>query len=210
MPAKKPRSIYQLRITLNEIQPPIWRRIQVPASIKLCCLHSAIQVAMGWTDSHLHQWEKDGKNWGVPEWDEFDELDLIDESQRQLADVLNRQGDSVLYVYDFGDNWQHAVLLEEITRANDVVKTPIYLRGERRCPPEDVGGIPGYEEFLEVIFDPAHEDYEQYIRWAGGHFIDTFDVQSANGKLQRMRWPVIHVNNRLEGNAIETNRGIVE
>jgi hypothetical protein len=78
MPPKFTPPIYELRITLTGIDPPIWRRIQVPSSLKLCCLHSAFQMVMGWTDSHLHQFENDGKSWGVPEWDEFDEFDLID------------------------------------------------------------------------------------------------------------------------------------
>ncbi len=99
--------IYQLRITLTGIDPPIWRRIQVSSSLKLCCLHSAFQVVIGWTDSHLHQFEKDGKSWGVPEWDEFDEFDLIDESKTHLGKVLRSEGDSVTYLYDFGDGWQH-------------------------------------------------------------------------------------------------------
>jgi hypothetical protein len=193
MPAKKaPSPLYRLNITLIDIRPPIWRRIQVPASIKLCCLHSAIQVAMGWTDSHLHQWEKDGKDWGEPEWDEFEELDLIDESKTRLESVLRSECDSVVYVYDFGDNWQHEVALEAIIPVNDIVKKPICLGGERRCPPEDVGGVSGYEEFLEAIFDPQHEDYKDYVRWAGGHFIDKFDLKAANLALSRMRWPVRH------------------
>jgi Plasmid pRiA4b ORF-3-like protein len=189
---KAPLPIYRLKITLIGIKPPIWRRMQCPASFKLCCLHAAIQIAMGWTDSHLHQWEKDGKNWGVPEWDEFDELDLIDESKTRLADVLQLEGDSIIYAYDFGDNWQHNVVLEKIIPVRDVVKAPICFGGERRCPPEDVGGVSGYEEFLEAIFDPQHENYEQYVRWAGGHFIDEFDLKAANGALSELRWPVRH------------------
>lgn len=192
MPTKKPPPLYRLKITLLEIKPPIWRRIQAPASIKLCCLHTAIQVAMGWTDSHLHQWEKDGKNWGVPEWDEFGDLDLIDESRTRLADVLQSERDSMVYVYDFGDNWQHKMVLEKIIPVNDVVNTPICIGGERRCPPEDVGGVSGYGQFLEAICDPRHEDYEDYVRWAGGHFIDEFDLKAANETLSRMRWPVRH------------------
>src|SRR5580693_1788382 len=193
MPTAKAKStIYQLKITLLEIDPPIWRRIQVPSTIQLCCLHDAIQAVMGWTDSHLHQFEKDGKYWGVPDYDEFNELDLIDESKTQLAKVLKAEGDSMIYVYDFGDNWQHEVLLEKIIPVNEIVKTPICIGGERRCPPEDVGGVGGYEEFLEALLDPGHEDYERFVLWCGGHFIDEFDPAPANEKLQRMRWPIRH------------------
>jgi hypothetical protein len=194
MPSKKAAPpICQLKITLIDIEPPIWRRIQVPGSIRLCHLHSALQVVMGWTDSHLHQFEKDGKYWGVPEYDEFNELDLIDESKTQLAKVLKAEGESMIYVYDFGDDWRHEVVLEKITLVNDVVKTPICFNGARRCPPEDVGGVSGYQEFLEVIFDPNHEEYEHLVGWAGGPFqAEEFDVKAVNKTLSRMRWPIRH------------------
>src|ERR1700722_17206007 len=114
MPSRQPApSIFLVKITLVGIDPPIWRRLQVPASIKLCCLHSAFQVVMGWTDSHLHQFEKNGQKWGVPEYDEFDEFDLIGEDTTQLAEVLTSAGDSMFYQYDFGDDWRHEVFLEK-------------------------------------------------------------------------------------------------
>jgi Plasmid pRiA4b ORF-3-like protein len=112
--------VYQLKITLIDIEPPIWRRIQVPATILLCCLHDALQAVFGWTDSHLHNFEKDGKYWGVPEYD-----DLIDESKITLAKLLRVEGDSMIYVYDFGDNWRHEVVLEKIISVRDLVKIPI-------------------------------------------------------------------------------------
>ena len=191
MPKGKPQQpIYQLKVTLLDIHPAIWRRFEIPASLHLCCLHSAIQVVMGWTDSHLHQFEKDGKNWGVPEWDEFDEFDLIDERKTPLATVLQREGKSLKYQYDFGDDWEHEVVLERVLPAK--VSRPICLAGERRCPPEDVGGVSGYQEFLDAIVDPTHEDYERYKRWAGGHFLDEFDLKAVNQKLSAVRWPVRH------------------
>jgi len=185
MPSPPP--IYQLKIVLIDIEPPIWRRIQVPGKMLLCCVHDAFQAVMGWTDSHLHNFEKDGSHWGVPEYD-----DLIDESKVQLAKLLKAEGESMIYVYDFGDNWRHEVVLEKIIPVDDLVKNPICLDGARRCPPEDVGGVSGYERFLEVIFDPTHEDYEHFVGWAGGHFVDEFDLKVVNGKLSRMRWPVRH------------------
>jgi Plasmid pRiA4b ORF-3-like protein len=192
MPPKPTPPIYQLKITLSEIDPPIWRRIQVSSSIKLCCLHTAFQVAMGWTDSHLHQFEKDGVSWGVPEWDEFNEFDLTDERETGLSKVLKSAGDSMKYEYDFGDDWEHEVVLEKIERMEGGLPRPVCLGGERRCPPEDVGGVHGYQEFLEAILDPKHEEYERLVRWAGGHFHDEFDIKTVNGKLSRMRWPVRH------------------
>ena len=189
---KAPSANYRLKITLLDIKPPIWRRIEVPSSIKLCCLDSAIQVAMGWTDSHLHQFQKADKNWGVPEFDEFNEFNLIDESKTILSGGLKSERDSMTYQYDFGDDWQHEIILEQIMPADEVMTVPVCLGGERRCPPEDVGGVPGYEEFLEAVFDPGHENYEEFVRWAGGHFQDEFDGKSVNKKLSRMRWPVRH------------------
>jgi hypothetical protein len=186
-PTKAQPPIYQLKIALAEIRPPIWRRIQVPSTILLCCLHDALQTVFGWTDSHLHNFEKDGKYWGVPEYD-----DLIDESNVRLTQVLSAKGDSMIYVYDFGDNWRHEIVLEQIIPAHEPMKAPICLGGDRRCPPEDVGGVSGFENFLEIISDPTHEDYEEYVGWAGGHFLDEFDVKGVNELLSRMRWPVRH------------------
>jgi pRiA4b ORF-3-like protein len=175
LPSKAPQPVYQLNITLTGITPSIWRRIQVSGSIKLCCLHSAIQVAMGWTDSHLHQFEKDGKNWGVPEWDEFKEFALIDEGKAQLAKVLKAEADSMTYHYDFGNDWRHEVVLKKIIPQGEVVKIPICYGGQRQCPPEGVGGVSGYKEFLEAISDSS--------------FWDDFDLRAVNETLSRVRWP---------------------
>lgn len=192
MSAKAPTLLNRLKITLVDIEPPIWRRIEVRSSIKLCCLHTAIQVVMGWNDTHLHQFKKGHKRWGIPEYDEFNQSHLIDESKAQLGGVLKAKGDSMLYEYDFGDDWQHEVVLEEILPAEHAPKWPVCFGGERHCPPEDVGGTPGYEEFLKVIFNSAHEDYKQHLRWVGGHFVDEFDPKPVNDRLQGMRWPVRH------------------
>jgi hypothetical protein len=151
-------------------------------------LHDALQAVFGWTNSHLHNFEKDGKYWGVPEYD-----DLIDESRVQLGKLLKAEGESMIYVYDFGDNWQHEIVLEKVVPANAPLKLPICLDGARRCPPEDAGGVSGYEEFLEVIFDPTHEEYEHLVGWAGGPFqAEAFDLKAVNETLSRMRWPVRH------------------
>ncbi len=138
-PSKAKPSTYQLKITLLEIEPPIWRRIQVPNTLLLCCLHDAIQAVMGWTDSHLHQFEKDGLYWGDPQNNEFDDdIAIIDESLVPVGKVLLAEADSMVYVYDFGDDWRHEILLEKIVPSEGATK-PICLAGERRCPPEDVG-----------------------------------------------------------------------
>jgi hypothetical protein len=121
------------------------------------------------------------------------ELDLIDESKTPIAKVFKAEGDSMTYVYDFGGDWRHEVVLEKIIPVNDAVKTPTCFAGERRCPPEDVGGVSGYQEFLEFIFNPAHEEYEHLVGWAGGPFrAEEFNAKAVNGVLSGMRWPVRH------------------
>ncbi len=190
MATSKPSpSIYQLKITLTGIDPPIWRQIEVPSSIKLCCLHTAFQVVMGWTDSHLHQFEKDGKKWGIVQ---LQEENVLDDGDVMLAEVLTTEGETMVYLYDFGDYWRHEVFLEKIVLAGDAAKAPMCFGGERRCPVEDVGGVRGYQHFLEVILNPKDEQYAQFVRWAGGHFIDEFDLKAVNKKLSRMKWPVKH------------------
>jgi hypothetical protein len=194
--------VYELRITLQEILPPIWRLIQVPSTLRLCCVHDALQVVIGWTDSHLHRFEKDGKHWGVPEHFEDDNIDIIDESRTKISDILTTPGDSVLYVYDFGDKWRHSVALEKILPASTTMVRPVCVAGERHCPPEDVGGVPGYQEFLEVVFDPSHKEFDHYVQWAGGPSPvnqsvgrfqpEEFDLRAVNAALSRMRWPARH------------------
>jgi hypothetical protein len=196
--SKTQACVYELRITLREIRPPIWRLIQVADALRLSRLHDVLQTVIGWTDSHLHRFEKDGKHWGVPEHGEDDGMEIIDESRATIGAVLTTPGDSMLYVYDFGDNWRHNVTLEKILPAAETVR-PVCLAGERHCPPEDVGGVPGYAEFLGVIFEPGHEEYEQYVGWARGPSPlnrsvgrfqpEEFNIMAVNDALSRMRWP---------------------
>jgi len=188
--AKAKPSIYQLKIVLLGISPPIWRRVLVPNTLLLCCLHDAIQAVFGWTDTHLHHFEKHGEYWGVPDDEDFEDLD--DESKVPVRKLLLGEGDSITYTYDFGDNWRHKVLLEKVLPAGTISR-PICVDGRRRRPPEDVGGPSGYEEFLEAIFQPGQEDSERFREWAGGTFhAEEFDLKVVNGILERMRWPVRH------------------
>ena len=121
------------------------RTIQVPSTILLSRLHDAFQAVMGWTDSHMHQWEKDGLYWGVPEHYEEDGIEVIDESKVPVRRVLRAEGETMVYVYDLGDNWRHQVVLEKIL-PSDAPTKPVCIAGERRCPPEDVGGPSGYQK----------------------------------------------------------------
>jgi hypothetical protein len=192
MPARKAApSRYQLKITLAGIAPPIWRRFQAPTNIRLCCLHDAIQTIMGWTDSHLHEFIKDDRSFGMPDPD--GELDIEDEYPVLLNHFLSEDGDSAIYRYDFGDSWVHELLLEKILPPDEAGAKPVCLEGERRCPPEDVGGPHGYADFLEIMFDPTHPDFERLRLWAGGPFqAEEFDAGKVNASLAKMRWPRPH------------------
>lgn len=191
--------IYELRITLQGIRPPIWRVIQVPNTYSLDYLHEAFQIAMGWTDSHLHQFEKGRERWGVPEQGGEADMNILDERRTKISAILKADGDSAFYVYDLGDYWRHEVVVERILPLQDSVVRPLCLSGERHCPPEDVGGPPGYEQFLEVISEPGDEEYERKVRWAGGSSTLThsaarfqpeeFDAEAVNAVLARRRWP---------------------
>ena len=158
--------------------------------MQLCCLHDAVQVVFGWTDTHLHHFEKYGEYWGVPD-EEFE--DRADESKVSVGKVLMGEGDWMRYTYDFGDNWRHRILLERIVRAETPSPRPICLDGRRRRPPEDIGGPSGYADFLQVIFEPGQEDFDHFRGWAGGKFhAEEFDLKAVNKSLERMRWPVRH------------------
>jgi hypothetical protein len=178
--------IYQIRITLQDSDPPIWRRIQVHGDTSLDKLHDVIQVAMGWTNSHLHQFIVDGAYFG-PFDPEYPEPPMGDETQSTLRQIAKGQGSVFTYEYDFGDSWHHELLVESIEPPEEF-KYPVCLAGERACPPEDVGGIWGYEEFLDAIRDPDHPEHEDYVEWIGGEFDpEAFDLEAVNTALRPAR-----------------------
>ncbi len=181
--------LYQFKITLIDSNPPIWRRIQV----KNCTLdkfHEHIQTAMGWTNSHLHHFEIGKVEYGNPMLleDDYSDTVIYDSIQVKLPDILPENGKpfSFLYVYDFGDNWQHEILFEGCLEAEKGKRYPICLEGARSCPPEDVGGFLGYEVFLEVLNDREHEDHEHYMDWCGGSFdSEAFDPKETTRRMRR-------------------------
>ena len=187
MEAKEPKNIYQLKITLKHIRPPIWRRIQVPGDYNLYDLHDVIQDVFGWLDYHLHEFRIGNSNYGNPELlDEFDEFGINDESDFAIQDLDLKEGKSFVYEYDFGDSWEHTVLIEKILPYDKNKKLPICIKGKRACPPEDVGGIWGYQMFLEAINGPKNEEHESYMEWIGGEFDpELFNLKSINDILQR-------------------------
>jgi len=174
MAAKQLRSTYQLKITLNGAKPPIWRRLLLTSDTKLNTLHLAIQISMGWKDSHLHQFMDSNQTfYGRPDPD-FDDIKLADESKFRLSQLLQTEKDGLLYEYDFGDGWQHKIILEKILPFDAQKKLPYCVTGKRACPPEDCGGIWGYTDLLEILANPEHEEYANMIDWLGGEFDPTY------------------------------------
>jgi Plasmid pRiA4b ORF-3-like protein len=169
--------LYQFKITLHESKPPIWRRIQVP-DCTLSDLHELIQAAMGWEDYHLHQFIVGDVRYGLPD----PELGLKNESKVRLSQMVPQGGTPFRfrYEYDFGDGWLHDLVFEDCP-PNEVGQTyPICLKGSRACPPEDVGGVWGYAEFLHAIADPKHERHSEWLEWIGGEFDpEEFDAKAA-------------------------------
>ncbi len=181
----------QFKIELLEIEPAIWRRIQVPREYSFWDLHVAIQDAMGWLDYHLHKFEIKGahKNKpdfiGIPDDDFPDDRKILPSWERPIKYHIDLPGRTALYRYDFGDGWEHNVLLEAISLKEKGQKYPICLNGERACPPEDCGGVSGYYELLEIVKDPKHPEYDSMREWLDGHAQsywpdnpDDFDPQS--------------------------------
>jgi len=167
VPASAP-PLYQLKITLDDIRPPVWRLLLVPADVKLSDLHEIIQAAFDWGDYHLHVFTSDGVDYGVPSPDDWQPV--RDERRARLKDLLKRPRDRMTYVYDFGDSWEHRIVLEKVLPADPAQTVPTCLGGKRACPPEDCGGAWGYAEFLRSIADPAHEQHDEYLEWVGGAF----------------------------------------
>ena len=175
--AKKARTsgIYQLKITLEGVRPPIWRRVLAPGGIRLDALHTVIQIAMGWTDSHPHKFVKGGNQWALPHGGEDVYSEKLDEREFQLHELLTRAGESLLYVYDFGDDWRHKVVLEKILTDSEGPRRPTCVGGKRTGPPEDIGGIYG---FVEMAADEGYDD-EGY----------EFSVAGVDAALEREEWP---------------------
>lgn len=192
-PKAKPKAatgtLYQFKITLLESNPSIWRRIQVH-DCTLDKLHEHIQTAMGWTNSHLHQFEIDGERFGDPELldDGFEDFECVDSTVTMLSDILPESGERFVfrYEYDFGDGWEHEVLFEGCPSAEKRKTFPLCLEGQRACPPEDCGGVWGYADFLEAITDPKHEEHESFLEWCGGSFSpDEFDPKAATKLMKK-------------------------
>lgn len=186
----KPKVFFQFRITLQMVEPPVWRVIQVPEEYTFWELHAAIQDAMGWLGYHLHEFRLEERpsghsvRFGIPfDDDEMMNPNLVPCWKVNVAEHFRRPGDRMYYVYDFGDNWVHEVLLEGILLWQKGLKLPRCIDGARATPPEDCGGPPGYADLLEIISDPASEAYDDVTEWlrdqqkgAGPFDPDAFDL----------------------------------
>ena len=186
MPSKKldDSPVYQLKVSVKGSKPPIWRRIQVRGSTTLGQLHEILQIVMGWTDSHLHQFIIDGEYYGVPDpdWD----MEVKSERRVKLGQIVTNAKDRFIYEYDFGDSWEHELVVEKVLVPEFGVQYPVCLTGKRACPPEDVGGIWSYDEFLEALGDPTHPEHEMYTEWIGGAFDpEAFNIEAVNQELRR-------------------------
>jgi hypothetical protein len=180
-------SIYQVKITLNGIKPPIWRRVQVKDGT-LATLHDVIQTCMGWEDYHLHVFEIGGEQYGLPEqWQEpggWGEPEVGDSRKVKLTHLVARGIKKFRYIYDMGDSWEHAILIEKTLPAEAGVKYPRCIDGQRACPPEDCGGPWGYGDFLEAIQNPRHPEHADMQEWIGGEFDpEAFDLDEVNAEL---------------------------
>jgi len=189
----QPKQVMQFKVTLLDIEPPVWRRIQVPASYTLWDLHVAIQDAMGWEDYHLHAFEINDpttgqpKQFGIPSDDDW--YKVLTGWEHAISDCFCEGNAAAMYKYDFGDSWNHKIVLENVVPAEDNIRYPRCIAGRRRCPPEDCGGVWGYGEFLEAIGDPQHEEHKRMLEWVGGSFDpDEFDPASVRFDDPGKRW----------------------
>lgn len=180
--------LYQLKITLRHSKPPIWRRVVVRADVRLDHLHRIIQITMGWMDCHLHQFRVGRLYYGVPDR-EFEDLgETLNEKQYTLADLAPAAKEKFIYEYDFGDSWEHEVLVEKVLAPDPAFKHPVCLGGANQRPPEDCGGIPGYYELLAVLANPKHEQHEEMKAWVGGGWdAGRFDLEETNARLKRLK-----------------------
>ena len=171
---RKFNQVYQFKITLKGAKPPIWRQIQIPETYTFWDLRVAIQDAMGWLDYHLHEFEMVNPstglrvNVGMPDEDFGSEV--LPGWKQKIADYFSMENQSADYTYDFGDNWKHEIQLEKILQREKNINYPVCIKGKRACPPEDCGGIWGYEDFLKIIKNPNHEEHEEKLEWIGGEF----------------------------------------
>lgn len=165
------RTVHTLKVTLAGSRPPIWRRLQVPSAATLQTLHQVLQAVFGWEDYHLWVFETPSGRYGSTD----PELQIRSAAAKRLDQIAPLAKDRFGYTYDFGDNWDHDLLVEAITDPEPGLTYPRCLTGRRACPPEDCGGIWGYDDLLEILADPAHEEHQDRLEWLGIDSADQYD-----------------------------------
>lgn len=182
MSTKKTRAVFQFKVTLRDIEPPVWRRIQVWEDIKLPQLHRVLQLLFTWEDCHLHDFVVGQRRYSVPD---PDDVKVTDEKLVPLNRIVDHVGDTFEYAYDFGDGWQHEILLEAILLADAGAFYPRCIAGARNGPPEDAGGAGGYAGYLEALADPKHEEHKNMLAWRGPFDPEAFSLNAINALLER-------------------------
>lgn len=184
---------YQLKITLRQSKPPIWRRVVVRGNLTLDRLHDVIQIAMGWTGGHMHQFIAGSgsvRAYYGPTDPEFGGMgaEMLDEQRHTVASLAPAAKRRFTYEYDFGDGWQHEVLVEKLLPPDPEFKHPVCLAGANACPPEDCGGIGGYYHLLEIMADPKHPEHKVMKEWVGGKLEpEAFNLDLVNSGLKQLR-----------------------
>jgi hypothetical protein len=191
---KRNAPVYELKIVLLGAKPPIWRRLRVPGDANLGWLHAVIQVAMGWTNSHLHHFLTRDARYADPRQNEdmgFGDEPDRDETKARLVQIAPHEGDQFGYEYDFGDSWEHEITVEKILpNEAAAATTALCLDGGCACPPEDCGGIWGYAELLKTLKNPKHPEHKTMKEWLGRPFdAKVFDVAKTNLWLRKLKWP---------------------
>jgi hypothetical protein len=183
--------VLQLKVTLKGSKPPIWRRVLVESSATLDQLHEVIQAAFGWWNYHLYEFEFGRTRYGIPDPDGFDFGPPIRDARKARLDEVAGTGSAFTYTYDFGDNWEHKVIVEKVLDASPVASLPACINGRRAGPPEDCGGVWGYEELLAILGDPSHPEHAERAEWAsawGGAALDpdAFDPNEFSDNLRSL------------------------
>lgn len=182
---KTARQLLVIDVALDHVSPRIWRRVTVRSDSFLPKLHLILQIVMGWENCHLHEFSTESDRFGIPDED-FPEMRLQNEIKVRVSQLLKFPGDTAAYTYDYGDDWSHTLELIEVADWNPSSISPVCIAGERNCPPEDVGGPPGYETYLAALGDPRHEMHNQYIEWRRADFdANEFDINKVNVLLGR-------------------------
>lgn len=180
---KKQATVYQLKITLADIKPPIWRRVEVE-DCNLSTLNDIIQIVMGWDGYHMWAFDIGGEQYGE---DPDGEMDMASASKMKLSKIVQAGLRKCRYTYDFGDNWNHVIQIEKVLNADPQAKYPRCAKGSRACPPEDCGGSWGYSEYLDAIADPEHERHGEMMEWREPFDPEAFDIEAVNKKLVALR-----------------------